>query len=207
LWQVLHTYGDLGDGPLLQTYGFIDEGGPPPAALGAAGGDASAQQQPAAAQAAGAEAADKSGKKRKGGAGKRKAGSDKGEGDDEKDTADGRGGADSQFVNPHNAALVPFEAILSCSAKIMSAAFGLKVGAMSISAMCIGSLYVNQLHGERHAQRLVLIPPHANHHRVAQGSEVAGGVQDVVSRGGRAAATSGSTRNAVCGHCWHAPAR
>ncbi|KAG2432473.1 hypothetical protein HXX76_008818 [Chlamydomonas incerta] len=100
--EVLHTYGNLSDAQLLQTYGFLDsEDDFAQLPDGAASGSGS-QQPEAAAEDAGGKGGKKGGKKR----GKAGAAAAKGK-EEAAEAAAGAGG----FRNPYNAALVPWEAV------------------------------------------------------------------------------------------------
>lgn len=95
---MLHTYGNLSDAQLLQTYGFLDsEDGFAQLPGGAASGSGS-QPPEAAAEEEGGNGGKKGGKKRG------KAGASAAKGKEEAEEGAG-------YRNPYNAALVPWEAV------------------------------------------------------------------------------------------------
>lgn len=120
--QILHTYGELSDAALLQTYGFIDEQGRQAPSTGKGGaahqpgknGAASAGRGGAAetgTSGASASAASTSGE-RGGGGGASVSGK-----------AQTRGaGEGAQWVNPNNHVLVPFQLVQQCTRSMLSEA-------------------------------------------------------------------------------------
>jgi N-lysine methyltransferase SETD6 len=135
--QILHTYGDLSDAALLQTYGFVDDGSKPPprcalaAALLPAGGLETAGGGSNASTRAEA----------KGGAGRRKrkasstAAASEGNGPSSGASGEAAAGvtpdegswAKPFQHNPHNSALVPLSVMLDASSKVLQKAYKLKV--------------------------------------------------------------------------------
>jgi len=123
---VLHTYGDLSDSALLQTYGFIDEGG---GAVGGSGGGAAQH----AGSGAGASREGSQGTAKEGG---NKAAKSEPEESKQREgggaaaaaaTAGGRGEmrpSGSAWANPHNSVLVPFSIVQQCTRSFLTEAMG-----------------------------------------------------------------------------------
>lgn len=130
---MLHTYGDLSDAQLLQTYGFIDMGGSTGSTDEAAGeeeaaGKGKGSKKGVAKAGNGKAKADEKAK----GKGQKGKGAGKGKGKDASSEEEEEGGSEDEegaegalkvpaFSNPYNHALVPFSTMLGCVRDMMKA--------------------------------------------------------------------------------------